>query len=183
MSWVTNSAVLRSRRQIACNSSCSSSRVCESSAPNGSSISRTAGSSANSRASATRCFMPPLKLRRIEIGVARQMHQIEILARLGEALRLGDAFHLQRPARRSRCAVSQGNSERSWNIMPRSGPGRPIGRPSSGIAPPLAGSKPPTMCRNVLLPQPDGPTIETNSCCVDRERELVDRGDRLVAGR
>src|SRR5271165_7500372 len=48
--------------------------------------------------------------------------------------------------------------------MPRSGPGAPIGRPLSRTCPPVAGSKPPTMCRNVLLPQPEGPTMETNSC-------------------
>src|SRR5919202_2738662 len=48
--------------------------------------------------------------------------------------------------------------------MPRSGLGGPIGHPLSKIAPPLAGSKPPTMWRNVLLPQPEGPTIDTNSC-------------------
>src|SRR5437588_463118 len=51
MSWVTNSAVLRARRQIDCNSSCRSSRVCESNAPNGSSISMPSGSSAHSRPS------------------------------------------------------------------------------------------------------------------------------------
>src|SRR5436305_3743296 len=48
--------------------------------------------------------------------------------------------------------------------MPRSGPGGPIGRPLRRKSPPLAGSKPPRMCRNVLLPQPEGPTMETNSC-------------------
>src|SRR6185437_16385917 len=48
--------------------------------------------------------------------------------------------------------------------MPRSGPGRPTGMPLSAMLPPLGRSKPPAMCRNVLLPQPDGPTIETNSC-------------------
>src|SRR4051812_40404792 len=47
--------------------------------------------------------------------------------------------------------------------MPRSGPGPTIGWPANSIWPPLAFSKPPRMCRNVLLPQPEGPTIETNS--------------------
>src|SRR6478672_618126 len=48
--------------------------------------------------------------------------------------------------------------------MPRSGPGGPTGRPLSRRSPAVAGSKPPRMCRNVLLPHPDGPTMETNSC-------------------
>src|SRR5262249_20816371 len=71
-------------------------------------------------------------------------------------------------------AVSQGNSESSWNIMPRSGPGGPTGAPLRRSSPPLAGSKPPTMCRNVLLPQPDGPTMETNSCSsMDSDRRSM----------
>src|SRR5262249_45604812 len=59
--------------------------------------------------------------------------------------------------------------------MPRSGPGGPIGRPLSRISPPVAGSKPPTMCRKVLFPQPDGPTIETNS------RSLIVSDSRSIA--
>ena len=61
-------------------------------------------------------------------------------------------------------AVSQGNSDSSWNIIPRSGAGAPIGLPFRVISPAVACSKPPTMCRNVLFPHPDGPTMETNSC-------------------
>ena len=45
--------------QISSSSSCISDRVWLSSAPNGSSISRIAGSLASARASATRCIMPP----------------------------------------------------------------------------------------------------------------------------
>src|SRR5688572_11758677 len=59
MSCVTNTMVLRVRSQILVTSSCMTSRVCASSAPNGSSISRTLGSKASTRASAARCFMPP----------------------------------------------------------------------------------------------------------------------------
>src|SRR5262249_24019580 len=47
--------------------------------------------------------------------------------------------------------------------MPRSGPGPRTSSPLSIMVPPSAGSKPPSMWRNVLLPQPDGPTIATNS--------------------
>src|SRR5690606_36956622 len=59
--------------------------------------------------------------------------------------------------------VRQGNSANSWNTTPRSGPGPSTGRPSTRSSPAVTGSKPPTMCRNVLLPQPDGPTTVTNS--------------------
>src|SRR5258705_13568214 len=56
MLWVTKSTVLRSCSQIRSISSCSTSRVCASSPPNGSSITRTEGSFASARANATRCF-------------------------------------------------------------------------------------------------------------------------------
>src|SRR6186997_1068558 len=36
-------------------------------------------------------------------------------------------------------------------------------RPSSWIAPPLGSTKPAIICRVVVLPQPDGPSRETNS--------------------
>ena len=59
MSWVTKSTVLLCFSQIDSRSSCISSRVWWSSAPNGSSISRTFGSLASARASAVRCCIPP----------------------------------------------------------------------------------------------------------------------------
>src|ERR1700738_1784003 len=52
--------------------------------------------------------------------------------------------------------------------MPRSGPGPPIGSPWRRTSPLVMGSKPPRMCRNVLLPQPEGPTMDTNSYSSDR---------------
>jgi len=59
ISWVTNSTVLRSRSQTRSSSSCINARVWLSSAPNGSSSSRIAGSLASARAMAVRCCMPP----------------------------------------------------------------------------------------------------------------------------
>src|SRR5665213_2501074 len=58
-SWVTNRIVFLVRAWIYKSSVCSDSRVCASSAPNGSSISKTFGSMASARAMPTRCFMPP----------------------------------------------------------------------------------------------------------------------------
>jgi len=57
-SWVTNSTVRLLRSQTSRNSSCSSSRVWLSSAPNGSSINKILGSIAKVRATATRWRMP-----------------------------------------------------------------------------------------------------------------------------
>ncbi len=59
MSRVTNSTVLRSASQIASSSFCIRPRVWLSSAPNGSSSSRTFGSLASARAIAVRCCIPP----------------------------------------------------------------------------------------------------------------------------
>ena len=59
--------------------------------------------------------------------------------------------------------VSHGNSAYSWNTTPRSGPGRVTGSPPTLIRPPVGASKPATMNRSVDLPQPLGPSTETNS--------------------
>ena len=50
-----------------------------------------------------------------------------------------------------------------WNTTPRSGPGAPISLPSSTALPVVGVSKPATMFSSVLLPQPEGPTMVTNS--------------------
>ena len=59
--------------------------------------------------------------------------------------------------------VSHGKTPYSWKITPRSGPGAATGRPSSSTRPVVGWTKPPTMFIRVVLPQPDGPMIETNS--------------------
>src|SRR5215469_5232639 len=58
-SWVTNTTVFCKRCCSNRNSRCTSSRVSGSSAPNGSSINRIAGSAASARATPTRCRCPP----------------------------------------------------------------------------------------------------------------------------
>src|SRR3954465_3286385 len=59
--------------------------------------------------------------------------------------------------------VRQGNRLSLWNTKPRSPPGACTARPSSSTSPALAGSRPAMMRRNVVLPQPEGPTTEMNS--------------------
>ncbi len=57
--WVTKMTVFLKRAQMRRSSSCITERVCASSAPKGSSISRICGSTASARAIDTRCFIPP----------------------------------------------------------------------------------------------------------------------------
>src|SRR5215510_8457661 len=59
--------------------------------------------------------------------------------------------------------VRQGKRLSFWNTKPRSPPGPRTARPSSATSPELAGSRPATMRRNVVLPQPEGPTTAMNS--------------------
>jgi hypothetical protein len=60
MECVTNTIVRPVSRQIRRTSPCMIRRFCASSAPNGSSISRSSGSMASARAIAARCRIPPL---------------------------------------------------------------------------------------------------------------------------
>src|SRR5260370_15164081 len=59
--------------------------------------------------------------------------------------------------------VRHGSRHESWNTTARSGPGRDTFLPLIRISPLVAGIKPSTTNRNVVLPHPDGPTIDTNS--------------------
>src|SRR5260370_39192179 len=59
--------------------------------------------------------------------------------------------------------VRHGKRLSLWNTKPRSPPGLRTARPSSVTSPKLAGSRPATMRRNVVLPQPEGPTSAMNS--------------------
>src|SRR5580693_6989145 len=59
--------------------------------------------------------------------------------------------------------VRHGSRLSFWNTKPRSLPGSRTARPSSSTSPALACSRPATMRRNVVLPQPLGPTTEMNS--------------------
>src|SRR5438876_237374 len=59
--------------------------------------------------------------------------------------------------------VRHGSSEASWKTTARSGPGFVTAWPSTRMRPAVAAMRPSTTERNVVLPQPDGPTIATNS--------------------
>ena len=53
----------------------------------------------------------------------------------------------------------------SWNTMPTSVSGRSTGLPPTVIEPAVCGTRPATILRMVVLPQPLGPTMATNSDC------------------
>ena len=59
--------------------------------------------------------------------------------------------------------LRQGSSVASWNTMPISGFGPFTGLPSSSTAPAVNACRPDIDQSSVVLPQPDGPTIETIS--------------------
>ena len=61
------------------------------------------------------------------------------------------------------CTVRQGSSPNSWNTIARSVPGPLMRLPFSVSSPELGLIKPSRTLRNVLLPQPDGPTTDRNS--------------------
>src|SRR3954463_11565638 len=139
-------------------SSISSSRVCESSADNGSSISRMAGRTASAREMPTRWRMPPESC-------------------FGEVLRKS-----VRPVRRKasstsaqRCSVeswvcssgnstfsstlAQGSSAKSWNTKVSGLRLSAGGDPRSSGAPEVGSNSPPRIDSSVPLPQPEGPPI------------------------
>ena len=94
------------------NSSCSCSRVCASSAPNGSSMNRTIGWRISARAMPTRCCMPP----EISCGKCRskpaQPDELDVAFGNLEPLFLADAIDLERNDRRCRapCARATGRN-------------------------------------------------------------------------
>src|SRR4051812_20887993 len=59
--------------------------------------------------------------------------------------------------------VIHGSSENCWKTTARSGPGPLTSRPSTTTCPSSFGSRPAMIRSNVVLPQPDGPSSETNS--------------------
>ena len=134
--WVTKSTVKRVPSHSASSSSCILRRVSASSAANGSSISRMAGSMAMPRAIATRCFMPPESVcGKLSANAARLTLAMYSSAFSSAALRG------RRPLACSgnitfSLTVRQGSSwSNSWNTIIRSGPGRVTASPFSRISP------------------------------------------------
>ena len=176
--WVTNSTVLRPCSQMRSSSVCMISRVCASSAENGSSISRMSG-------------IDRERAREVDAlaHAAGELARIVVLEALeADQLQAGRACAAARPRRRgrrppgrswrcrARCATAAGCRSGT-----RSRGRRPAGSPAcrrSATRPAVAVSSPATMRRNVVLPQPLGPTSEMNSPGADREVDGAQRFER-----
>ena len=70
-----------------------------------------------------------------------------------------------------------GISERpySWKTSAISSGGPVTRRPRSSTSPSVGRSSPAMHLSSVVFPQPDGPTTQTNSPVLDRERDVPDR--------
>src|SRR4051794_4131078 len=73
------------------------------------------------------------------------------------------SFLLRRPRSMFWRTVFHGNKAKCWNTTARSGPGLLTGLAFTLTVPDVGCSKPATIRRQVVLPQPDGPTMATNS--------------------
>src|SRR4051794_34106893 len=152
------------RRQISSSSMFSRSRVISSSAPNGSSIRRIAGSKASARAIATRICMPPDSCHgwwspKPSSSTRRSISSTRSLRRA----RSPPSSSSGRPT--FRAPVRQPKSTESWRPMrwswSRRAPG--AGLPLTSTVPSVGGVRSPITRSSVDFPQPDGPTKETNS--------------------
>src|SRR6266705_4639012 len=164
-SCVTMSTVLPVAATMRISSSWRCARVRASSAPNGSSSSRTLGSIDSARAMPTRCFMPPA----ISCGYLCWACPSCTSSRARRTRSLTAAFFSAAPNTRSTASwtfskqVSQGSREWFWKTTPRSGPGPVTSRSASRTWPSVASRSPATMLSSVDLPQPECPISETNS--------------------
>ena len=168
---VTNSTVSPRSRHSRSTSSCSTSRVIASSAPNGSSISSTFVRWASDRARATRWRIPPeSSCGRLRSNSSRCTDASSSRTR---SLRSARGTLSSRRARSMLPpAVSQGNSAASWNIrlvfpststVPAVGASTYWSTTSAISVPVLASSCVPTRLSSVLFPQPEAPRMQTNS--------------------
>ncbi len=154
--------VLRSSDQTRISSMFMDSRVIASSAPNGSSISRTLGSRIKARQIDTRCCIPPDSSN--GYFRAKSFSPMKSSRRSARARVAADASPFN-------CAgsmtllrtVFHGSSTACWNTTPASGRGLVTISPPQRTVPEDALSRPARMRSSVVLPQPLGPTTEMNS--------------------
>src|SRR5438105_3547548 len=160
MPCVTKTMVRFSSDQIRSRSSCIDRRVRASSAPNGSSIKSIGDSIASARAMATRCRMPPER----SFGKRSLKPLSESLSRSrSTVVAIPSARLISRPKAMFSKTVIQGKSAYSWKTIARSGPGALTGLPKASTVPSSGAMKPAMTLSSVDLPQPDGPSRQTNS--------------------
>src|SRR6266550_1865107 len=161
-SCVTNRVVVPLRSHRSWTTDCISSRVCTSRAANGSSMSRTCGRKTRARARATRCFIPP------DSSCTRAWGKFS-----SWTIRMYSSTRASRSPRRTPATrnpnemfpqtSSHGKTAPSWKTTIRSAPGPWTRCPSISTQPVVGSSRPATILSRVDLPQPEGPTIVTNS--------------------
>src|ERR1700730_14635345 len=160
MPCVTNTMVCWSSVQIRSNSSCIERLVSASSAPKGSSISSIGASRARQRASATRWRIPPDR----SLGNRSPNPRRASLSSSASALaRASRSPRMRSPHATFSRTVIQGNSAYSWNTIARSGCGSRTRLPKARISPEVGCVNPAMAFSSVDLPQPDGPSRQTNS--------------------
>ncbi len=152
--WVMNSPAnccsTKSRRS----SSLRRSRVISSRAPNGSSNRNSSGSSVRERASETRIRMPPESC--FGRFVSKPPSPTRSMARAAFAARSAfDTCPSSASSSTLPCTVRHGSRVASWNTYP-------MRSAATSADPSDADSRPEAMRRRVDLPQPEGPTTETN---------------------
>ena len=160
-SWVTNRDVPLVSRIRDRNSPCISPRVSASSAPKGSSIKSTFGLRISTRASATRCFIPP-EISRGRLPPKGSSPTFSRQRRTSASRTLRGIVRITPKATFSR-TVSHGKRASSWNTTHRSGPGPAIRSPPTSTLPESGERNPATRRSSVLLPQPLLPSRHTSS--------------------
>ena len=154
-------------RWIARISSRSETRILASSADSGSSSSRTCGSIASARASATRCCWPPESWYGIAVARVGQVDHARAARRRASGSRsfgrFADLAARSRCCRRRSCSGTARRTGRPCRRCAGWAAGCVMSLPSIVIVPAVGCSKPAIMRSVVVLPQPDGPRNETNS--------------------
>ena len=126
---------------------------------------------------------PAGELPGVVVEEARQADRLERPPRRA-ALRSGRVSFLCRSGSRTLLRTDvHGMSERlySWKTSAISSGGAVTRRPRSSTSPRWAASGPTTHLSSVVLPQPEGPTTQTNSPLRDGEGDVADRMRRLFA--
>ena len=170
-----------SRCCSAFNSSCIASRSFRSSAPSGSSSSSTRGSFTRARARATRCRCPPDKLAGLAVAVAVELDQRQHLVGLAHRALTGPrpSPSARRPRCRARSCAEKGHSpERQYSRCAGSAARAPTSSPKIRTVPPVGFSKPEIRRRQVVLPEPEGPSMAKNDAFGDGQIHPINRSHR-----
>ncbi len=124
---------------------------------------------------------PARELVRVALASMAEPDELEQLLRSSLRRSDFDLPRIRRPYSTFCAAVMFGKRLYAWKTIPMSrlfGGTLVRSRPSTTIRPASARSKPATRRRAVVLPHPLGPRSETNSPCLEREVDALQRDDR-----